>query len=162
MSTDKPEGFPIPDHLQPVVEELIEKSKAGLIVGFNKDGWIYTEKGILTMPAGLEMDALVAEKVMGWKFVKPRHGTCCTCQRCGRDYDSCGGGCEYSGDIAAAWTVVEKMKTLYWELTLQYGSANSEAMAKFWRTFVPGYYVATGTVPAAICRAALIAMLEKP
>jgi hypothetical protein len=46
----------------------------------------------------LERDKLVAKFVMGWEFAKPRHGSCCTCQRCGRDYESCSwpNSCEYT------------------------------------------------------------------
>lgn len=66
------------------------------------------------MKAGLELDALIAEKVMGWHFV----GTFTldpelNCDRWARDQN----GLEryfhevpkYSTDIAAAWQVVEKM-----------------------------------------------------
>jgi len=65
---------------------------------------------ILNMSAGREMDALVAEKVMGWKRRKPTHGNCCTCQDCGQGHDEC--FCEFcpSEDIADAWRVVIEMR----------------------------------------------------
>jgi len=47
------------------------------------------ETQILNMPAGKEIDAMIAEKIFGEKFIKPTHGTCCTCQTCGWDYDNC-------------------------------------------------------------------------
>lgn len=38
-----------------------------------------------------ELDALGCEHILGFKWVKPTHGTCCTCPRCGRDFDTCMG-----------------------------------------------------------------------
>lgn len=61
------------------------------------------------MQAGRELDALIAEKVIGKPWRKPTHGTCCTCQRCGYPNDSdC--ECGYTEYIEKAWPVVEKMK----------------------------------------------------
>ena len=59
----------------------------------------------------LKLDAQIAELVFGWKFTKPQHGNCCTCQRCGRDHESCLYiSCEVSDDIQGAWAVVEKLR----------------------------------------------------
>jgi hypothetical protein len=70
-----------------------------------------TREAILAMPAGREMDALVAERVMGWT-PKPPYG---------HWYDADGNPSGYhpeatdcrkwspSTDIAAAWQVVEKI-----------------------------------------------------
>lgn len=65
---------------------------------------------------GRELDAAIAE-FMETPFRKPTHGTCCTCQVCGWDYDNC--QCDYSADIAAAWEVEEHIKEL--GLTTRYG-----------------------------------------
>lgn len=51
---------------------------------------------------GPALDARVAE-ALGTPWMKPTHGTCCTCQDCGWPHDQC--KCGYSTDIAAAWEV---------------------------------------------------------
>ena len=63
------------------------------------------------MPAGQEMDALIAEKVMGWKrrkrgggWLKHGRATESICPECGE------GQFHPSRDIAAAWKVVEKCR----------------------------------------------------
>jgi hypothetical protein len=55
-----------------------------------------------------ERDAIVSEAVFERKFEKPRHGTCCTCQHCGWDYNSCI-GCNYTTDITDALMVFEEL-----------------------------------------------------
>jgi hypothetical protein len=98
------------------------------------------------MKAGRELDALVAEKVMGWK-ARHREDKCdgihiIKCGACGRFghancYGQFGGGeiqllcveascCqtaqppEYSTSIADAWQVVEKLANDGWDLDLVY------------------------------------------
>ena len=53
------------------------------------------------MNAGRELDALVAEKVMGHEFCPIHHSLFC-----------CGRGANYSTSIADAWLVVEKMREM--------------------------------------------------
>jgi hypothetical protein len=71
------------------------------------------------LPAGRELDALVAEKVMGWKLLPIVHfvvtdiGEEVPCPR-------------FSADIAAAWQVVEKLAALGKGLHLD--------MEKWWKT----------------------------
>jgi hypothetical protein len=102
------------------------------------------------MPAGLKMDALVAEKVMGWKW---------------DDRDECFYNEKgesritffhpFSTDITAVWEVVEKMSFIPmggFVLTENRGG---------WTAHWPGVDVFAPTVPLAICRAALMAMEEK-
>lgn len=73
------------------------------------------------MKAGRELDALVAEKVMG--LIVPEWGEDTLCPYCGSEMRYCGTGSrcstcqewrygrykEYSTDIAAAWEVVERL-----------------------------------------------------
>ena len=81
------------------------------------------------MEAGRELDALVAEKVMGWRLVKRgrRVATGSDYQKPGMEVGGFRGNddarrwishvCpEYSTDIAAAWEVVEKMDHPDWRI----------------------------------------------
>ena len=109
-----------------------------------------------TMPAGREMDALVAEKVMGWDIcwaVPYKDGTKCPLRSNGEQVP------HYSIDIAAAWGVVGKL--LKNRVLHVCGSVKDG-----WDVWIPE--VATGaapktskcdTFPLAICRAALKACL---
>jgi hypothetical protein len=87
-----------------------------------------TKEEILAMPAGPELDALVAERVMGCQPKKSWNGYDCGCGNAFRrphsdellHEDKChshsGLNCDgaalagYSTDIAAAWEVVEKFR----------------------------------------------------
>lgn len=114
-----------------------------------------------TMPAGREMDALVAE-MMG---ISPRVWleTDCACAYCGQQARWCGtrawcSQCsewrhcpykEYSDEIDPAWEVVEKMSPF---IELVRGGAD-------WVVIVPDRAeVQAETAPLAICRAALKAV----
>ena len=102
------------------------------------------------------MDALIAEKVMGWKFEKPRHGTCCTCQHCGRERDECGRSCEYSTDISAAWEVVEKMMNAGeagWMFKIRMDKHDCQVEVSRYEREV--YYSNALELPLAICRVVL-------
>lgn len=122
------------------------------------------------MNAGRELDALVAEKVMGWSGIDKKW-----------DYETnesfLGGKTpdwdgrqfyevpHYSTDIAAAWLVVEKLRTPNWEFQLDHtrfmiwhcriettageGSASSDSSQG-------------ETAPLAICLAALKAVGHAP
>jgi len=94
-----------------------------------------------SMPAGPELDALVAEKVMGytsWAFGVPR----------------------YSTSLEAAWEVVEKMKPVWKHFNLSYGPylvvngglRDGWQMEPIWGSPICGY---GETAPLAICRAAI-------
>lgn len=67
-----------------------------------------------TMPAGRELDALVAERVMGWKlfasepgYGRPPHQITLVLTPIPH----------YSTDIAAAWIIVEKLRDMWTEAT---------------------------------------------
>lgn len=63
-----------------------------------------------TMPAGPELDALVAEKVMGWHHTEDHGGGL----RCGGKIRNCELVPRYSTDISAAWMVRAKMEAEGW------------------------------------------------
>lgn len=125
------------------------------------------------MPAGREMDALVAEKVMAWTSV-----------RTGKKYDASDfddlygqslGGFDwrcpvpgYSTDIAAAWKVVEylrKRKEPYGAQLDHIEERNQSEgiwVVQFCAKYNEAWWHAhayADTVPLAICRAALKAVL---
>lgn len=135
-----------------------------------------------TLPAGRELDALVAEKVMGlmdhgareqheWgdDFDVPDYHSGHCCKWCGVYEPTCGcpkddvGPCvkepqPYSTSIAAAWDVVEKMSSDhgYW-MTLQHETDGSGpiALCQFSKDGSPTIHAYGDTAPLAICRAAL-------
>jgi len=106
------------------------------------------------MPAGKEMDALVAKSIMGGGIVgRSNHPE--------EEYWSFDTKYavelpEFSTDISAAWKVVEKMNNGLW----------LENHGVIWMAKFPfkdnGYWMVSGnTAPLAICRAALLAVMEK-
>lgn len=98
------------------------------------------------MPAGPEMDALVAEKVMryiNWAFGVPR----------------------YSESLDAAWEVVERMKSRWGEFSLKYGPylVRDAKLTDGWMLEPDNGSQFSGfgeTAPLAICRAALKTCIE--
>lgn len=116
-----------------------------------------TKEQILNMPAGREIDALIAERVMGWtRSHRGARGT--------QFYDVPGWGVrsegaipDFSTKIAAAWLVVEKMTerddgdcgliTTVRGWSCEFGAASMK-------------YANAETAPLAICRAALLATME--
>lgn len=136
-----------------------------------------TNDEIDKLESGIEMDALIAEKVMGHKLIR----TPSLSIKIYEDFDRSKGAItcvpwelnKYSSDILAAWMIVEKLKLdpiegAYYgkrDFAIHYG-AESFSKKTCWRA---GYYEAgydndfddsflTGegdTAPLAICRAAL-------
>ena len=116
------------------------------------------------MPAGREMDALVAEKVMGWRL----DASCGYSTWMGGKADSRGmrwtiDGWKPSADIAAAWGVVEKVREEFRYVSVTAGngwscSAWDVEKAKRLREV----HAFADTAPLAICRAALLAVGVKP
>lgn len=100
------------------------------------------------MKAGRELDALVAEKVMGWN---------CELRECHTRkvlHSEYGGPPHYSTDIADAWLVVEKIDQ---QVTVT-------KCADGWLVTIDDYFchggveIMAGTAPLAICLAALKAV----
>lgn len=118
------------------------------------------------LPPGRELDALIAEKVMGWnKFTSHPEG-----------WTDVGEGpwfiipgeikCEavrsdeipaYSTDIAAAWEVVEKMRVDGFNFQIHNVNEQVNWVALFWKKGTVGdpYLAVEVFAPHAICLAAL-------
>jgi hypothetical protein len=120
-----------------------------------------TREEILNMPAGREMDALIAEKVLNlmvdYEFEEPFVPAL-------RDkYDEWGYLPNYSADIAAAWEVVEKMRMAIipkdgggWFAAIEQDF--DETLGYYERQV--SYWITADTVPLVICRTALLAVME--
>jgi len=119
-----------------------------------------TRDEIIKMPAGKELDALIAEKVLGYQKLSfpamPKY------QRPSENgiqalYDLP----DYSTKIHAAWEVLEKMESLgfAWELATDLNSVWCEFANVHDHT---KYINANGnsSAPFAICRAALLAIAD--
>jgi hypothetical protein len=96
--------------------------------------------------AGRELDARVAEKVMGWepRGPHPIHGT--PVFATGRNDTFAP---HFSTDIAAAWQAAEKLKAASWRF-------------RVWQDYKDALMVDAETAPLAICRAALKALEVQP
>lgn len=100
----------------------------------------------MTVGPGRELDALVAEKVMGWSS---------------EELDEDVGICvpRYSTDISAAWEVVEKLGEKFEQFDLQFGWNTGRFVCGF-GSFGTSRFESTPTefAPHAICLAALRAV----
>jgi hypothetical protein len=116
---------------------------------------------ILNMPAGKEMDKLVAEKVMDEKGFKSVIDTITEYNGFGVVNRPVYGEIEfpcYSTSIVAAWDVVEKMQNQEqgnWFFNLQ---RETFAGTRDWYAEFGGFRLWGNTAPLAICRAALLAI----
>jgi len=120
-----------------------------------------------TLPAGRELDALVAERVMGWldvgkqrdsvhtEFVNFGVDPATVEERRAKKYAARQVVPHYSSDIAAAFQVVEKMAEKGDLIFLQTHRGDAERYAA---TFVEPFTAYAPTAPLAICRAALKAV----
>jgi len=111
-----------------------------------------------------EIDALIAEHVMGWKGVAPVSACVLDMAGINPEYPQVPQIVPYySTDIAAAWEVVERLSTEFyhsWSLHLNNGRQYHEfkfvppkEMAS--GTIGPSHWVESDTAPLAICLAAL-------
>lgn len=129
-----------------------------------------TRKKILAMKPGIELDALVAEKVMGWRYKETVYSGGAVLSPAqwikpnGWPVDIVP---HYSTDISAAWEVVEKMsKTHFSEMAMtELEDGTWGWMARFIRVLnepytVKGYRATAKTAPEAICKAALLAVID--
>jgi hypothetical protein len=132
-----------------------------------------TRDEILNMPAGREMDELVADKIIHWnhnhEINECEDGFYSYCMICGHEPrfeeiepGDCDGYPCYSTDISAAWEVIKEMQTKgYW---VYLGVLSSYSYCIFTGKQSPKEYrVETGIneTPLAICRAALLTVLEE-
>lgn len=132
-----------------------------------------TPTEIDALPAGRELDALVAERVMGWTNISTLspQGRYFGARHFGWHETLRGSVPEhgrvalpsYSTDIAAGWEVVEKLVSLGWHFTIT--SLQGKWHAGLTKDIGDVRETAMGhesTVPLAICRAALKAVLTEP
>jgi hypothetical protein len=135
-----------------------------------------TRDEILAMNPGPELDALVAERVMGWKRTNRRPCYPEAWANYPQEWFLTPDGSvenvtnlpRYSADITVAWEVMEKLRGLFdedyfWHIaTLRHGRVSAY--------FAEEYPPATGkrivgrseadTAPEAICKAALLSVVE--
>lgn len=104
-----------------------------------------------TYEAGRELDALVAEKVMGWSQSEFGHATLYLTPP-GQPRDVVRATPHYSTDIADAWMVVEKLNRPDMTLRVEWDSNRRAWVA--WRADMDTIYPAA-TAPLAICRFAV-------
>jgi hypothetical protein len=71
----------------------------------------------------MSVDTLDAQMgvFVGKPFQKPTHGSCCTCQHCGDDYDTCGDSCYYSEELEDALAVWQELNKRGWYVSVQTG-----------------------------------------
>lgn len=116
-----------------------------------------------TLNAGRELDAAVAERVMGWTRTHETH------RLHGRTYlrgaAPATGRLQavpaYSTDIAAAWLVVEKLREHGWFPSVQAQEECGQLGGRWLCEVDPRFSFIDGdgsTAPLAVCRAALAAM----
>jgi len=116
---------------------------------------------ILNMEAGPELDRLIAEKVMGWKFV-PDAIYCAIRQPCFVEESGYKRlPCDFrpSEDISAAFHAAEEMRKR--KLFLALGNDEGGYCAVFSEKMRP-FQAFAETAPLAICRAALLAIGGTP
>lgn len=129
-----------------------------------------TRDEILQMEAGREIDALVAELVMGWTKVRKAStwesaamiysGTFVYTIGVTPDQKTNDVIPYHSTDIAAAWQVVEKMRLV--GVSMWIGPHLDNEWAVQIKPSINNYheFVRADTAPLAICRAALLAVME--
>jgi len=120
-----------------------------------------TRAEILNTPAGKEMDALIAEKVMGWKKLS---GKVNILVRQSIDLIMLNDGAQelvprYSTDISAAWEVIQHFLG-----TGRKRPKIDRVSEGEWRVQIddwePDAVAYSSSAPLAICRAAMLAVIE--
>ena len=114
-----------------------------------------TKDEIWAMEAGEELDKLVIKELMHHIRDDSERPRCKICSVWKDWYKPA--GCEdkkYSTDISAAWQVVEKLKDYYPEIEF------NQYTKKWEVTFLVGETASADTAPEAICKSALIAVLQ--
>ena len=124
---------------------------------------MYTRDEIMSMSAGRELDAMVAEHVMGWELRQVGNGS-----MDGEYYwhDGCDfvdgrlANLEFSTDIAAAWEVVEKPEIMD---KYQIGVYPTSFGKWVTRSFMAGYNITVqeDSAPLAICKVALLTLIKE-
>lgn len=131
-----------------------------------------TKEQIEQMPAGVELNNLVAEHVLGfvwahnkrYAFLRPANQVDDLVEANYASYgkhpegNNIGPDDSYSTDIAAACEVVDNHPGAFALVKTEEGTYEAKAYAPGEDEFVP---VTAGTAPLAICRAALLAIMLK-
>jgi hypothetical protein len=130
-----------------------------------------TRDDVLAMQPGRELDALVAEKVMGWAELWTDSKNYMAYPPCEQKFTI--GEAErhpvwpYSTDIAAAWEVVEKIKHMNLYIATHVPAdgritciVDDDINGELTCDEVKEYQVVADTAPEAICKAALLAVME--
>ena len=131
---------------------------------------------ILNIPAGREMDALVAKEIFGINTAG--HLDSCYVEWVTKDGKDGGSGFEcpacgcseeeykkqpcckrYSTDISAAWEVVEQVTKKSKFTVIEIRGGNELYQVAFWYPLKDSWH-AEGLLPLAICRAALLTVCE--
>lgn len=115
----------------------------------------------MTEQAGRELDALVAEKVMGWTHIPVGSHPNLRSEAWTNDNGASAVFTLpfYSQDIAAAWEVVEQLKTLGWTCFLDNDDGQHDCeFARMGDQPFNAIQERGETAPLAICRAALNAV----
>jgi len=126
-----------------------------------------TRDEILNMPAGKEMDALIASEVMGydWRYIDAYPYRHRWISESGDTFDI--EELEFSSDIAMAWRVVEKMSE-EWCFNVSTGHDFRKYPGLSFgckldsKEFISTHFALAETAPLAICRAALLLDKERP
>jgi hypothetical protein len=115
-----------------------------------------TEKEILSLKAGRELNIRVAEAVMGRRYTQDE-----TFGDLEVDRQMVYGSLQpYSEDISAAWQVMEQMKGYNPRIAFDTHSQKWEATFSIREAGFTCPVVLADTAPEAICKAALLALLE--
>lgn len=126
-----------------------------------------TREEILSLPAGRELDALVAKRVMRWTWASEWY------EKGIPDWLP-----HYSSEIAAAWEIVEKLVERGWYFEIRTPSRVYKTVDITWHSRIRdaehgtwdryggdsdgviGDDLRAETLPLAVCRAALLAVME--
>lgn len=123
-----------------------------------------TRDEILALEPGPELEAAVARDVLDEPFRRPSHGPCYGCTTCGQYFDEC--LCGLSEDMNMAWLVVEVMQKPPYSHEC-YLSSQSWGWDCIFSN--PGDKGGSAhgdspetpmTAPEAVCKAALLAVME--
>ena len=123
---------------------------------------------VLTMEPGRELDELVIEWVMGWEAVQPSVPENDFEWLDGKGKKFSAGLWNPSTDLAAAWRVVEKMRTcmpfserVYLDIRVYPDRYQVLPHKEENNKLLNDCIVSTPSLPEAICKAALLAVLDK-
>lgn len=133
-----------------------------------KEAQALTAEMILSMPAGREMDALVAERVLGWYwsdywaggqqarglFPPPPSGS----------FSDCGSFDDYSATWDGAGIVATALYRVGWRLAVHWSPQSERCGVGFGRLYHEPYRAVEAwgdDFPLAICRAALLTTLDQ-